>query len=232
MEAGEDVRERLGRTFRRGRLIVVETEDDVLDLRFVASAVTGRLRLLSGMVAANRPWRLVPSLSSALAAALATSAFGIVTNTIWQLADRLGWLRLAVATVAAVTIMVVWLIVAHGLWERAPTRSREEREKIALYNATTVATLALGVLCGYAALLGMILVAALFVIDSGVLGETLTHRATLADYFDLSWLTASAALIGGAVGSGLESEDDVSRAAYGHRERQRRAARASDSHDG
>jgi hypothetical protein len=219
---GEDLRDVLGR--RRGPVRAVETDDDVLDARFVASAVRGRLRLLAGMVAANRPWRLVPSLSSALAAALATSAFGIVTNTIWQLADRLGWVRLTMTTIAAVGLMVGWLIVAHGLWERARGRSREEREKVALYNATTIATLGVGVLCGYAALLLLDFLAALFVIDSGLLGEELGHHAGIQDYLDLAWMTASASLIGGAVGSGLESADDVARAAYGQRERQRRAA--------
>jgi hypothetical protein len=35
-------------------------------------------------------------------------------------------------------------------------------------------------------------------------------------------MTTSAALIGGALGSGFESKDDILRAAYGQRERHRR----------
>jgi hypothetical protein len=226
LEAQEDARERLARVFGGRR---VDTDDDILDARFVASAVRGRLRLLTGMVAANRPWRLVPSLSSALAAALAASALCIILSDIWRLSDRLGALRLSIAALASIGAMVAWLIIAHGLWERAPDRSREAREKVALYNVTTLGTLTLGVLCGYLVLLAVNFLVALFMIDAGLLGEEIRHHAGLQDYADLAWLTASAALIGGAVGSGLDSEDVVSRATYGQRERQRRAALSAPS---
>ncbi|WIV30677.1 MULTISPECIES: hypothetical protein [Paenarthrobacter] len=41
-------------------------------------------------------------------------------------------------------------------------------------------------------------------------------------------MTASAALIGGALGSGFESKDDILRAAYGQRERHRRQSVEAD----
>jgi hypothetical protein len=53
------------------------------------------------MVRANRPWRLVTDLSTALAAALATAAFCLVTYTIWQLGDLMGWPRLVALCVVA-----------------------------------------------------------------------------------------------------------------------------------
>ncbi|MEU1463660.1 hypothetical protein ABZ467_23740 [Streptomyces sp. NPDC005727] len=49
-------------------------EDETADLRYVVSGPRGYLRVLGGMVRANQPWRLVPGLSKALAAALATGA--------------------------------------------------------------------------------------------------------------------------------------------------------------
>lgn len=85
-------------------------------MRFVASTIRGRLRLVAGMVRANRPWRLMLGLSSALAAALATSAFGLTQNTIWQLADALDLWRLALAALGSIASPVVWLIADHELW--------------------------------------------------------------------------------------------------------------------
>jgi hypothetical protein len=41
----------------------------------------GRVRLLAGMVRDNRPWRLVPHLAGATAAAAGTAAYGITCGT-------------------------------------------------------------------------------------------------------------------------------------------------------
>ena len=43
--------------------------------------------------ASQPPWWLVTDLSTALAAALATAAFSLVTATIWKLGDLAGWPR-------------------------------------------------------------------------------------------------------------------------------------------
>ena len=47
--------------------------------RVIATGARGRLRVVTVMLRANQPWRLVPSLSGALVGALATSAIANVT---------------------------------------------------------------------------------------------------------------------------------------------------------
>jgi hypothetical protein len=74
------------------------------------------------MVLANRPWKLFPSFKGALAAAFATGAYVLVIPTIWGVADSVGWARLLALMVAAIVAMVVWVIVAHHLWERPNDR--------------------------------------------------------------------------------------------------------------
>ena len=71
-------------------------EDDAGELRYVASRLTGRVRLLAGMVRANRPGRALLGLSKLLVGAFGTAAFALTTNTIWQMGDALGALRLTV----------------------------------------------------------------------------------------------------------------------------------------
>ena len=54
-----------------------------------ALARGGRLRLLAGMVRANRPWRLAAGSTGALVAALAAVAFALVTSDVWRIAASL-----------------------------------------------------------------------------------------------------------------------------------------------
>jgi hypothetical protein len=187
--------------------------------RLVLPALLGSWRLFAGMVRANRPWRLVGALSGALLAAFAASVFGVFTTTLWLLADRLGTVRLSVVTVLSVAAMVVYLISQHGLWERPEDPA--QRRLARLYNVTTAATLAFGVLAFYAALFAVMTVTVAFLVDGAVLGSSLGHPASWADYLDVSWLIASLATVGGALGSGAEDADTVRRAAYGARQRAR-----------
>src|SRR4051794_10289082 len=112
-----------------------------VDLRFVAAVVRGNLRLLAGMVRANRPWRLVTRLSRALAAAIAAVAFALVSADVWRISDSAGWVTLLVLSLVALAGTSVWLVTAHGLWERA---SRRDREQVVLFNAATALTVVLG----------------------------------------------------------------------------------------
>jgi hypothetical protein len=181
-----------------------------------------RWRVLLGMVLANRPWLLVPGLKSALVAALATGAVATINSTVWLLADSLAWWRLAVATIASVVMVVVWLVVDGELWDHPDDDSRTARDRSRLYNASTFVTLTAGVLICYLALYVVNLLWALFVLDPSVMGGSLNRSFNYQDLLVLAWLVASAATVGGGLGSGLESDEAIHAATYSKREEERR----------
>jgi hypothetical protein len=190
------------------------------DIRFEGSGLAARARLLAGMVRANRPWRLVPQLSGAFAGALATAAYVVVSAFLWRVADRAGPLRLALTNLFAVITMVAWLIAKHRLWERPSDKAA--RRLATLYNMVTAISLAGGVLCLYAGVLVLSLVGEALLIRASVFQETLGHAVRWTDYVTLAWFAASMATVGGAIGSGLDSDEMAREAAYGYRQRQRR----------
>ena len=197
-------------------------EDEPADLRYVVTGPRGHLRVLVGMVRANRPWRLVPGLSKALAAALATGAIATVNSTLWTLAESLSALRLVIAMVGSVALMIGWLIVDAHLWHRSTEVSREAKQKARLYNASTIITLGIGVLVCYGGLFLINLVWALFIINGRVFASMTQTPLHATEYLTLSWLVASVATVGGALGSGLESDEAIRAAAYSKREQERR----------
>jgi hypothetical protein len=75
------------------------------------------------------------------------------------------------------------------------------------------------------------LLGSLFFLEPSVLGSSLGRPPTLGDHLVLAWLATGLATIAGALGSGLDSEDAVRRAAYGYRERQRRDEIGQDSEE-
>ncbi|GAA5699369.1 MULTISPECIES: hypothetical protein [Streptomyces] len=206
-------------------------EEETVDLRYVVSGPRGYLRVLVGMVRANRPWRLVPGLSKALAAALATGAVATVNSTIWNLAESLSTPRLVIATVGSVALMIGWLIVDAQLWHRSAEVSREARQRARLYNASTVMTVGIGVLVCYVGLIVINLVWALFILNDQVFASTTRTPLNAAEYWTLSWFVASVATVGGALGSGLESDEAIRAAAYSKREQERRHMLQDDDGD-
>ena len=182
----------------------------------------GRWRLLAGMVLANRPWLLVPGLKSALVAALATGAVATINSTVWLLAGALSPWRLVVATLVSVALVVAWLVVDGELWDRPDDDSAEAKDRSRLYNTSTLVTLTTGVLICYAALYVVNLLWALFVLDPAVMGGYLNASLGYGDLFVLAWFVASAATVGGGLGTGLESDEAIRRAAYSKREEERR----------
>ncbi|MEU8467302.1 hypothetical protein AB0F30_05155 [Streptomyces sp. NPDC029006] len=218
-----------------GRLAPVHrgpvSEEETADLRYVTTGPRGYLRVLGGMVRANRPWRLVPGLSKALAAALATGAVATVNSTIWSLSQALSVPRLVIAMVGSVVLMIGWLIVDAELWHRAAEVSPEARKRAALYNASTVVTVGIGVLVCYVGLLVVSLVWALFILNDRVFASMTRTPLHGTEYWTLSWFVASIATVGGALGSGLESDEAIRAAAYSKREQERRNSLQDDDGD-
>ena len=190
-----------------------------VDARFAATGSLGHIGLWSGMVLANSPWRMLPAFKGAIAAAFATGAYALVITTLWLLADSVGWARLLLLMIAAIVAMVAWIIVAHHLWERP--NDPDQQKWAALYNGVTVLTVASAVLCAYAILFALILLAAWVFVPGDYFQTILKHPVGFGEYLTLSWLAASLATVAGALGASLEEEETVRKASYGYRQRRR-----------
>jgi hypothetical protein len=208
---------------RPGRVLGREATDDS-GTRFVVPGLRGRLRLFAGMVRANRPWRLFLGLSKALAVVFATAAFGLANGSVWRMADTLSPLRQLLFTALSIIALVIWLVVNHELWERPS--SEIARERAVLYNAVTVTTLMLGVLCLYGAVFLALALITPTVITSEALRADIGHVGP-GTYLALAWFATSMAMVGGAIGSGFEADSAVRQAAYGKRQRERRRGAAT-----
>lgn len=197
-------------------------EDSHLDVRYVTTGTRGKLRLLSGMVRTNRPWRLVFGLSRALAAAVATSAFGLSSSTIWMVGDQLDIGFKVLTTFTAIAALVTWLIAAHDLWEKRGN-TRTDPQLAGLYNASTLLTLLIGVVVLQAILFVVNLGLAGLILPSALLTSMLGSETNVGTYLAVAWAFTTLGGIAGALGSSLESDAAVRQAAYGYRESQRRA---------
>src|SRR5918994_759221 len=206
-------------SFRR----VDQSDEDMkamdVDARFAPPGALGHLRLWSGMVLPNRPWKMLPAFKGAIAAAFATGAYVLAISSMWLLADAVGFWRLLLLMVTAILAMVVWIIIAHHLWERP--EDRERREWASLYNGVSVLTISAAVLLAYAILFLLLFVAAWVFVPGGYFQSTLKHPVGFGEYLTLSWLGASLATVAGALGASLEDEERVRAASYGYRQRRR-----------
>jgi hypothetical protein len=144
--------------------------------------------------------------------AAATGVLTLVASDLWLLALAYGPVRLGLLAVMAVVTVSATLILGGGLWERP--RQRVQREQVTLFNLATAATVVIGVLVFYLALFILSLIGAFVLVDEEVLAGVVGHPVNALDYAKLSWLTASLATVGGALGAGLEDEDVVRAAAY------------------
>ncbi|MEU8607171.1 hypothetical protein AB0C29_04110 [Actinoplanes sp. NPDC048791] len=209
--AGWEPAELAGRVAAIRRLV---GESDDGEWGYVASRLTGRARLLIGMIRANRPGRALLGLSKLLVGAFGTAAFALTNSTIWQMSDELGGLRLTVIMLLGLTALVAWLIIAHDLWEKPDGETSAELAR--LFNLGTILTLALATAVSYVVLFAGSALAAALLIDTSVLEQNLLRPVDLTNYLTLAWLISSLATVGGAIGSGLEDEETVRAAAYGY----------------
>jgi hypothetical protein len=72
----------------------------------------------------------------------------------------------------------------------------------------------------------------MFVLDPAVMGGYLHVSIGYGDLFVLTWFVASAATVGGGLGTGLESDEAIRAAAYSKREEERRARLAGERASG
>jgi len=207
------LRQRLRRTVVDliGDLLREETGGDRHALRQLATD-TGQLRVILGMIRANRPWRFAVRLYGALAAAIAASAFGLITSDTWRTSSVMSWSRLLLMAAIAIALMILAVIARHRLWERAP--DPRVRDQVVLFNVTTASTVLIGVLTLYLVLYVVILGAAEIVVPPAAIERALGRSIGQGDYAVLAWFNASIATVAGGLGVALESDEAVREAVY------------------
>lgn len=189
------------------------------DVEYGLPGRAANLKLLGGMVYANRPWTLFPSFKKTISAAFATGGYGLIFTTLWEIGNLYGLTRLVTFMALAMAILTAWIIVAHGLWE--PKRMEGSRYLWSVYNTTTVLTIASGVVFSYAIIFVLLFLASFFYIPVGLLEDTIGTEVNIMSYVRIAWVTASVATVVGAIGAGLEDTDAVRNATFGWRQQNR-----------
>jgi len=177
-------------------------------------------RMLAGMLRSNRPGRLLPALTSCMAVAIATGAFGIFYGTLAPVSDALSGPRLLLISALVTCLLTAWLIMVNRLWNRQRTPSQIWRH--GLDNTSTVITVGVSVVLMYLILFVVMLVLALAVNDADYLRSQLMHPVGIGDYLSLAWLSASMGTLAGALGSNFDSPESIREATYSRRYHQRR----------
>lgn len=198
-----------------------EDTDSKHTLYYVSSNTKGSFRLISGMTFANNPFNMLKSLSNVVAIAFTTGAFGIVFTTMWNLSFVYSAWRMLFIMLVAILGMMVWIIVAHNLWESS--KESNNKQITMLYNLTTTLTLTVSIVFYYLILFCLFLLASLVVLPPGYLGQTLQLNgpASFITYINLAWFATSISTVAGAIGAGLNNESQILESTYGYRQKQR-----------
>ncbi|WP_431607786.1 5,10-methylene-tetrahydrofolate dehydrogenase [Staphylococcus simiae] len=190
--------------------------------RYIAnSSIMGMFRLISGMTFANNPLKMMISFSNIVAIAFTTGAFGMVFSTMWQLANEFSMIRLFSISVIAILGMLLWIVMAHQLWE--PNNNSRHKRIIWLYNLTTIMTLLVAIIIYYCVLYMLFLTAEVILLPADFLGQQvkLGHAAGLDLYLSIPWFATSISTVAGAIGAGLLDDQRVKESTYGYRQRLR-----------
>ncbi|WP_209370643.1 hypothetical protein [Brevibacterium renqingii] len=181
---------------------------------------SNRLRLLTGMVRSNRPGRMLPALTTSVAAAAAVGTFGVFYSSIWTLADSLNPARLLLIGLLVIAALTFWLIFRNHLWTKR--RDAVYAWQGGLDNTTTIIMVGTSVALMFLVLFAFLFALGLVVVDTGLLATELMHPASFGNYPKLAWLAACLGTLAGALGSNFDSDDEIRRATYSKRENERR----------
>ncbi|WP_143469606.1 hypothetical protein [Kytococcus aerolatus] len=179
--------------------------------------VTGRSRLVAGMVVSNEPWAAAPKLTGAFAAAAATASFGMFYNSIWKMADVMSEYRLVIVALLSVLFMTGWLIVGNRLWEKGD--SAMPVRLVALYNMSTVLTMAMAVSALWVLLFVLMLIGTSAVIPPAFMTEVIGHSAEPNNYLRVAWFSSAMGVVAGGLGVSFDDDADLRLMTHAQRER-------------
>ncbi|SIS48095.1 hypothetical protein [Salimicrobium flavidum] len=210
------------RGFDRFSPITRETPDadKMSEVRYtVDSRTRGAMRLITGMVRANRPWMLFAPFIKVLVIAFTTGTFAVVFPTLWKLSNHYNLWRMFMINVVAVSLLVFWIMAAHKMWERKNDHSSNYIRR--LYNSTTLMTLMTMVSFYYTLLFICFQLIVFVLLPIDFIAEELNEDMETRSYFFIAWTATSISTIIGALGSTIEDEEVVLSGTYGNRQRQR-----------
>ena len=178
----------------------------------------GYLRLVSGMSWANNPFNMLRILSSVVAIAFATGAFGMMFSTMWNLSNIFSTGRLLAVSLLAVTGMVTWIIISHNLWE---TKNQETDHRfLRLYNGATILTLLISLAFYFVLLYFMFLTAGLVMLPPDyVLRNIGEEEMSIRFYLELAWFATALSTVAAAIGAGFQDKSIIQESTYGYRHR-------------
>lgn len=190
-----------------------------IDTRYISQSKFAIVHLLGGMVYANKPWTIFPSFKTTAITAIATGSYGLIFSSMWELGEFSSTLRLILLSLMAMSLLGLWIIVSHGLWQ--PHRDTSSQFLTALYNTTTVITIGVGVLFSYAIIYLVLLFEAVVFMPPALITTRLEMPVDALNYITATWVTTNVATLAGALGAGLEDTERVRHATFSWRMQRR-----------
>ena len=206
------VQRRRGAVTRRLQELGDPVAPDSHGFGLVAGVITGNLRLLLGMLRANRPWRLAIRLSGRWwprlrrrYSPLSRATSGVLPTG----SGRSAW----PCSRSAPSPLWYSRSCSARVWERPP-RTGSAREQVIMFNLVTLATVVI-VLALYGTLRCSTWSAHFCSFPASHSPMRWATRPASPAY-GLAWLATSVATVGGALGAGLETDEAIREAAYGY----------------